>query len=414
MLPHLICCVLTLGLAWSGEVTPPPPPASLGTTTDRPIRFVNNHVITQGDVQRQNAIRMGVFRKTGRVLPETDGELLRFCNDSLEDLTDETLLIQKAEELKVSINRDRLASEVVAEARSSGYLLRDMAIFRTLRERKLKMDAVLEWYERRAALVSPSEIEAYYNEHRAEFTRPSRAKALMYALHPTAPDERQALVTYFARLMRVAQSSTNDAVKLPATSRLEAYLAADLPGQEQILIAIASDLAALAANPDLNQTDREIVGEAAPLLKRWQGVRTRAQCEVETTAFRTEIAALPMAQRQVRFRERTKAESQGPHAVDGGDLGWVETKTYGQDIEDQILALPAGEVSAPFWTGGSVAVVLVLEREEGRTQEFAEVSSLLQHGLQMERQDLVRRRVVAVLRAQSSIKDLVALKDILR
>jgi len=399
----LLCCAVLLVAGDDG-----------GAVVDRAVRFVNDQVLTIGDIRSRNGMRVEMYRRAGRVLPDTREGLLRFNRDTLEELTDEELMVQKAEELQVAIDRDRLASEVLAEARSRGLGLRDIAHLRRARDREAKVDAVLGYFESRAANIAPMALRATYDRHIADFARPPRARTLLIALRPTADDERRELVKALAGLMREAQQCADAAIAQAAAARLDGFLAADTAGQETILSEVAAEVAGQAGREGLDKATVALTQRAGELRTRWQGVKSREQCLGALTALREELMRLEPPARAMLFNERAKAISQGPQASEGGLIGWVEPSTFGKEIEEQALAMPVGEPSAPFLTGGAVAVILVLEREEGRTQSFAEVSATLQASLERERRLEVRRRVTTVLRAQASVRDVVDLAELSR
>jgi hypothetical protein len=388
--------------------------ATSGTVVDRPVRFVNDRILTIGDIRSRNGMRVETFRRAGRVLPDSRDGMLRFNRDTLEELTDEELLVQKAEELQVAIDRDRLSSDVIAEARQRGLALRDIALLRHIRDREAKVDAVLGWFESRSASISPSELRAAYDQRLQDFVRPPRARTLLIALRPTADDERKDLVKALAGLMREGQQSDNAAITLAAASRLDDFLAAGTTGQEKILAEVATAIAAMAGQDGLSTPATELATRASSLMKRWQAVRTREECEQQLATLRTAVLALPAGERADFFRGQARTISQGPQASEGGLIGWVEPGTFGKEIEEQALAMPILEPSGPFWTGGADAMLLVLEREDGRTQSFAEVSAALQASLDRERRAQVRKRITGVLRSQASIRDVVDLDQLLR
>lgn len=404
LLAMLCCAALT---AADGQT-------ASSTVVDRPVRFVNDRILTIGDIRTRNGMRVELFRRAGKVLPDNREGMLRFNRDTLEELTDEELLVQKAEELQVAIDRDRLSADVIAEARQRGLALRDIAVLRHVRDREAKVDAVLGWFESRAASISPSELRATYDRRLQDFVRPPRARTLLIALRPTAEDERKDLVKALAGLMREAQQDADAAIAAAGSSRLDAFLAADNAGQADILAQVAADIAAQGERTGLGKASTLLAKQAGELLRRWSAVRTREECEQQLGELHAALAALPTAQRPELFRERARAISQGPQASEGGLIGWVEPGTFGKEIEEQALAMPALEPSAPFWTGGAAAMILVLEREDGRTQSFAEVSAALQSSLERERRGQTRNRVTGVLRSQASIRDVVDLDLLLR
>lgn len=388
--------------------------ARSGTVIDRPVRFVNDRVLTIGDIRTRNGMRVELYRRNGRVLPDTREGMMRFNQETLEELTDEELLVQKADELQVAVDRDRLSADVIAEARQRGLALRDIAILRQIRNREAKVDSVLGWFESRSTLISPSELHAAYDARAKDWVRPPRARTLLIAVRPTADDERKDLLKAMAGLMRDAQQDADAGIAAAASGRLDAFLAADSAGQGPILAEVVAEVAGRAGADGLGKASAALADRAGELIRRWRAVRSREECERLLQDLHAELLKLPAEQRADRFREHARATSQGPQAGEGGLIGWVEPGTFGKEIEEQALAMPVLEPSAPFWTAGAAAIVLVLEREEGRTQSFAEVSATLQASLERERRAQVRQRVTGVLRAQASIRDVVDLGKLLQ
>lgn len=411
-MPRILLVLLIASLLAAAETHPDDAPTS--AVIDQTMRFVNDRVITWGDIRNRSGLRQELFRRAGKVLPNSEATQIAFHRDSLEELTDEELLVQKAEQLQVAIDRDRLSNDVIAEARHRGLPLKDLALLRRIRERDAKMDAVIGWFENRGASVGPEEMEAAYRQRQSDFVRPPRARSLLIALRPTQPAERQALVSGLARLFRAAQEDADPQIKAAAADRLDRFLAANTTEQETLLVAAAGDIAIRAGAPGLGKASAALADQAVSLAARWNRVRDRDGTINRLEALRAELAGLPALMRGALFRQRAEEESQGPHASDGGELGWVEPGTYGHEIEEQALAMPIFEPSPVFWTGGAAALILVLERESGRTQSFAEVSGVLQAGLDREHRQEIRTRLTGVLRAQASIRDVRDLGEFLR
>ena len=401
----LCCSTLLTGEAVSG---------SNGTVVDRPVRFVNDKVLTIGDIRTRNGVRVESYRRAGKVLPDTRDGLLRFNRDTLEELTDEELLVQKADDLKVDIDRDRLSSDTIAEARQRGLALRDITTLRRIREREAKIDAVIGWVESRTSSITPKNLRATYDLRVADFARPARARSLLIALRPTGEDERKELVTAMAGLMRDAQQATDPAILAAATSRLDAFLAADRAGQEKILSEVAGVLADQLVRDGMDKATKALATRGGELQTRWAAVRTREQCVAKLADLRQQLLALPAEERGDAFMAQAKAISQGPQATEGGLIGWVEPGTFGPEIEGQALGATPLEPTPPFTTVGAIATVLVLEREDGRTQGFAEVSAALQASMERDRRAMVRVRVTRVLRSQASVHDVIDLGELLQ
>ena len=67
-------------------------------TADLTLRYVNDSVISLGDVMRRNAMRMSDYERRGRPRPTTRTEVISFAQESLVELTEEELLIQLLKE----------------------------------------------------------------------------------------------------------------------------------------------------------------------------------------------------------------------------------------------------------------------------------------------------------------------------
>lgn len=382
-----------------------------GTVIDQPLRFVNGRVITVGDLRLRNGLRVEQYRRAGRVLPTTREGLLAFHRDTLEELTDEELLLAHAEELGVRIDREGLASDVRAEARERALDLRQIARLRRWREREAMIQAVLNWVEARAPGVTPSELQAAYAQRRAEFVRPARARARLIALRPAGEEERREQRRQLAALMRDAQQAEDPRAAAIASGRLEAFLAADVEGQLAILRAVARELAELAE--PLPPAARPLAARARALLAAEEGLRDAEACVAQLERWRAELLALPPEQREARSGELARQHSQGPHAADDGDLGWVDAATYGAEMARQALATPLLEPSPVFWAGGAAAMLLVTAREEAYEPSFAEVSGILLAALERERRQEARRRLLAALRARATLHDIVDIASLL-
>ncbi|MCX8038948.1 MAG: SurA N-terminal domain-containing protein, partial [Planctomycetota bacterium] len=247
----------------------------LGRVVDQPLRFVNGRVITIGDLRWRNGMRVESYRRAGRPLPETRAALLAFHRESLEELTDEELLLQQAEELGVSIDREQLASDVRSEARERGLDIRQLAQLKRWREREAKLRVVVNWVEGRAPAVAPQQLALAYQQRRQEFARPARARVRLLALRPASDDERRELRRQLANLMRDVQQSPEEPLAALARSRLEEFLAADVEGQQSILLAFAQ---AVAASESVQREGRALVERARELLARAQSALGEAEC----------------------------------------------------------------------------------------------------------------------------------------
>jgi len=375
--------------------------ASRAQVIDLPLRYVNNEVITINDVFERNQQRRSDFQRRGLPLPESNADLKAFSQVSLEQLTDEILLVQQGRELGIGPDRGRIALSVAEEAKYLGttYTLRLQAERRKVLERRDIIEMVLTFlYDRRAPMVAPAALEALYRKRAADFRHPARVKVLQLVLRPAGPAEvaeaRRAGITALTSLQ---QAEHPDLLARVATV---AALWVDTPAaaQDRVLRGGLADLGA-SATTALSAHDLQLVTQAAAAAVRLAALRDRAGTQARAEALQ---AALAWANAD-SFRAAVRAESQGAEASLGGDVGWVEPDRFpGVDL----MALPIGRCSQVVWIGDVVVLLHVLERDQARTQSFPEVSAQLEGDVRTARREEIRAKAVAVLRRRAAIKDL--------
>ncbi len=79
------------------------------------------------------------------------------------------------------------------------------------------------------------------------------------------------------------------------------------------------------------------------------------------------------------FSELAKLYSQGPHAQDGGDAGFVEKGQMRKEFEDAVFNLKAGEVSEPIKTETGYYIFKVEEKKEGYTRSQSELHDTIEN-----------------------------------
>ena len=143
-----------------------PAAESPAQTGDLTIRYVNDSIISLGDVRQRNAMRLEEFERRGRPGPKSRADFLLFSTQSLNELTDEELLIQYGRALAQErgfqlIDHERISQRVMEMARSSGRgrSLRQQAEQRKIFERNEIIDLVLGYFDGRTPHISPQEIE---------------------------------------------------------------------------------------------------------------------------------------------------------------------------------------------------------------------------------------------------------------
>jgi parvulin-like peptidyl-prolyl isomerase len=155
-------------------------PVSFSKILEKIVMRINDDVITQHDLEiQENIIMQEVYRKyKGKDLDKA----VRETKDKiLENLIDETLLLQKAKELGYDAPDDRVREVIDAIKKSNG-LETDRQLEQALAEEGMTLDLLRESARRRILLdavkrseigarivLSDKEVEEYYENHKEEY-----------------------------------------------------------------------------------------------------------------------------------------------------------------------------------------------------------------------------------------------------
>jgi parvulin-like peptidyl-prolyl isomerase len=393
--------------------TPAGPAASAETVSfDQALRYVNGDVITVSDVRRRTFERMTDAKRSGRVLPTTAAEHLAYDQDSLEQLTGETLLLQKARELKMTPDHDHLVMEVLERAKAAGrgFTLKEQADARKDLERAESIDVVLHYYyEQRAPDIEPDSLWKAYQAHQADYNLPPRVHALQIIMRPSDPGERDDLAREERNLFRAAQGAADPALCQAATGRVDALVAAQTPAdQAAVLDAFLAELVQADARPDLAPDDRKLTAGAVSLRARKAAFRDSDQTIAALDAIRTGL----MGKGEDAFHAAAKANSQGPNADQGGELGWVEPGFYPAIFDQNVFPLGAGAMSKVFLSNNVACLVYVVANEPPRVRSFAEVTGNLTADCERQRLEAIKQQAIAILRVKASIRDVIPLSSL--
>ncbi len=413
--PILACVALAAVLAAAAGEPPPVAPAQDPTVSgpenriDREIRRVNQTTITFVEVFVRALERQRDLEERGRPLPAR-ADMPRFLLECLEELTDEELIIQKATELGIKPDSERIKREVLEDARRIGRGIdqRSLVMERKRRERTTTINYVLGWFEQRTSLVTPEAMIDEYRRSSAEFKRPARAHVLQICVAPAGAAERAAVARDQADLLKRAQRAGVGAeVKALADACLAEYLEAAPARQAELLDRLTAGLADLAGREGLSADDAALAATARKLREAAANLRDEAQTRAALEALRQRLDGLEPAAREAEFRAAAKAMSSGPNAAEGGDLGaTVEPGTYSAEFDAQAFSIPVGRVSPVFTARGLLCLILVRERREARVLSFDEVSGGLDRSLTQARREALRTAIVRVLRSRAQISDL--------
>jgi parvulin-like peptidyl-prolyl isomerase len=386
-------------------------------TADLTLRYVNDSVISLGDVLQRNAVRKADYERRGRPQPTTHNEQLAFFQQSLDELTDEELLIQYGRALAEErgfqlVDHERISQMVMERARNSGRgrSLREQAEERRHIERNQIMDLVLGYFESRAPHVSPQDIERSYRERVEEFRRPARAKVLQIVLRPSSPAERLEIKQARISLFKQAQDVADAVIRQASEGRIEAYTIANAEDQERLLAEAAQEIARQAGRADLDPAAADLVKTAVEVERRAAALRDEKSALRELETLRGELVGKDAE----AFKAVAKRVSQGPNATDGGDLGWVEPGSFQPAFDAVAFKIPVGELSPVFQAERLACLVLVTERIEARSRAFAEVIGEIESALNREQSRTIREVAVHMMRGKASVRDLVPVSRLFR
>jgi peptidyl-prolyl cis-trans isomerase SurA len=104
------------------------------------------------------------------------------------------------------------------------------------------------------------------------------------------------------------------------------------------------------------------------------------------------------------FEELAKADSGGPTAAQGGELGMYKRGTLGQVLEDQTFNLKAGEWTAPIRTKQGFVILKVTEHQAAGAAPLKDVESQVQEGMYTEQMQPKLREYLTKLREDAYIE----------
>ncbi len=391
-------------------------PAARARTADLTLRYVNDSVISFGDVLQRNQLRLTEYERRGRPRPGNRDDLLAFAEQSLNELTDEELLIQYGRQLAKErgfalVDHERISQQVMERARASGRgrSLREQAEERRYIERQQIIDLVTGYFESRIPHISPQNIERSYKEREQEFRRPARAKVYQIVLRPSSPGERQEVRQARVAIFKAAQDVSDATIRTISESRIEAYTVAAADEQERLLGEAVQEISRQAERADLDAGARALVKQAAEVEARAATLRDAETTRKELETLRSDLLGKDLA----AFTEAAKRVSKGPGAADGGLLGWVEPGTYQAAFDEVVFSIKPGELSPVFMADKLACLVVVSERSEPSSRAFGEVVGELESALRRAQNRAAREATVAMLRGKASVRDLVTIPQLL-
>jgi len=114
------------------------------------------------------------------------------------------------------------------------------------------------------------------------------------------------------------------------------------------------------------------------------------------------------------FEDLVKLYSTAPSRSTGGDLGWLDKGVLRQDLEEAVLALKPGQVTAPVETGTDIYLAQLTEAELDKTKPFLDVRASILEKLQEPKAQNAIETYIQSLRIRANIRYMVPKETILK
>jgi parvulin-like peptidyl-prolyl isomerase len=114
------------------------------------------------------------------------------------------------------------------------------------------------------------------------------------------------------------------------------------------------------------------------------------------------------------FEQLVERYSTAPSRSTGGDLGWLNQGVLRPDLEEAVLALRKGQVSAPVVTSTDIYLVQLMDAELERYKPFTEVQAAIREKLQEPKAQTAIESYIQSLRIRANIRYMVPRETILK
>jgi len=402
---------LVLLLAICAALTGAEAGAEAATVRDRVLRYVNDDIITEGELRMRVRERLMLMQHRGEQLPNSEAAWQALFLGELKELTDELLLLQESERLQVQIDELYIRRQVQHQARLDNRFraLPIQARLRKQRERQARIASVLRFYRQSTPGVTPAELKRIYQEQSERFRRPPRAKVWRVFVRPATPSEKtQAYEQLLACFKRAGVDDDPDVRAVITDARRADFVdQRDEPEAQVVLLREVCQDILTAVDDDAPESSHALAADAETALASWAALKGEDELQARLQALREELLGIEdPEQRREAFAVAAAELSAGGHARDGGALGWVEPGQLGEPYDSQIFALASNELSPIFNAGQGLALLLVGKRQDGRQRSFAEASAELREEIEKQRYQDARERLLRELRKRYMIRDL--------
>ncbi len=310
--------------------------AQQDTVVEEIVARVNNSIITRADLLRNR-------EQTGQDAKElnlTQQQIDERQANSLRDLIDQQLLIQKAADLGISADADvvkrldDLRKQMKANsmedlqkiAESQGVSWED---FKQNTKNGILTQKVIGSEVGSHIQITREEAQKYYDEHKSEFGQPERVRLseILIAIDPNAPKPQ--------------------------------------PGTQSSLA---------------ETTPEQVAAAEAKVNDIYQQLKSGT-----------------------KFEDLVRKDSNGSTADRGGDLGYFKRNDLAKELEDKSFALKAGEFTQPIRTRQGFIILLVTDHIDAGVPAFDHVREQIQEQLYSQRVQPALREYLTKLREEAYI-----------
>lgn len=394
--------VLLLG-AWLGHAE-----AASSTTADRIMRYVNNDVITQGDVWDEMRRRYVALRHRGGVLPEGREDIERFQQEALEELTETILLEQEAERLGIQLDEIAIRRQVREWIRDNNLppSLDHQSQEQQRRLREAYVHTVLRHYQTRWPNITPAQIRSEYERNQDRFRQQPRVHTARILLRRSSPDDQRRLLRTMMEVLQQVQVDRHAEVVATADDETLSRIVRSDEDERPALIAQVLEQARNAMPDDPPRASAQLVERIDQVLNQWRNLQGGDAAEEQLQTIRKTLMAMDsLEERRNAFHEQAQQLSQGPRARDGGDMGWFERGTEDSELENIAFHIDVGSISEPFTSGAFIGILMVLDREDRTVRDLRQVAPEIRSQLESERLQNIRRTLVEQLRKRGVVRD---------
>ena len=402
-LTTIICCTTLLLVVGTDQAS------AASATADRIMRFVNNDVITQGDVWDEMRRRYVTLRHRGEPLPDGREALEQFQKETLEELTDTMLLEQEAQRLGIQLDELAIRRQVREWIRDNNLppTLDHESQEQQRRLREAYVYTVLRHYQTRWPSITPTQIRENYERNQERFSQEPRVRPARILLRRQSPDDQRRLLRSMMDILQQIQTDRHPEVVAAADDETLSRIVRSDENERPGIIATVLEQARAAIPENPPATTAQLGERIDRALGQWQGLQDTTAAERQLRDLREELMAIEDPDQRLRaFQEQAQARSQGPRANDGGDMGWFERGSEDSSLESIAFSLPVGSISEPFQTGAFLGIIMVREREDSTVRDLRQVAPEIRSQLESERLDAIRSTLVQQLRTRGVVEDL--------